>query len=90
MTSNVPFSLVGIDHVVLLVDDMEKALAFYHDVLADDRVTPTRTWHGAGLVRRVADRALGYHSPRRAQGCATGGGGRNVDHVCISDGTLRA
>ncbi len=33
VTSNVPFSLVGIDHVVLLVDDMEKALTFYHEVL---------------------------------------------------------
>ena len=28
-----PFSLVGIDHVVFLVDDMPKALAFYGNVL---------------------------------------------------------
>jgi glyoxylase I family protein len=31
--SDPPFSLVGIDHVVLLVDDMPRALHFYSRVL---------------------------------------------------------
>ncbi|WP_285229841.1 VOC family protein, partial [Neorhizobium galegae] len=29
----IPFSPVGIDHVVLLIDDMERALDFYSGVL---------------------------------------------------------
>lgn len=31
--TSVPFSLVGIDHVVFLVDDMPSALKFYYEVL---------------------------------------------------------
>ena len=33
MTTSPPFTLVGLDHVVFLVDDMARAMAFYADVL---------------------------------------------------------
>ena len=60
MTSKPPFSLVGIDHVVFLVDDMPKALKFYHEVLGcQPGYSYPKTRHGAGLVRQRADRRSG-------------------------------
>src|ERR1051325_1330070 len=48
-----PFALEGIDHVVLLVDDMERARAFYCDVIgcSVDRALPE---HGMLQLRAGA------------------------------------
>ncbi|MBB5278105.1 catechol 2,3-dioxygenase-like lactoylglutathione lyase family enzyme [Rhizobium rosettiformans] len=52
----VPFSLVGIDHVVFIVDDMDKALRFYHDVLgcrpgySYPALGMEQVWCGAALI----------------------------------------
>jgi catechol 2,3-dioxygenase-like lactoylglutathione lyase family enzyme len=40
-----PFSLVGLDHIVFLVDDMDKAMAWYRDVLG----IRLEAWGGAAL-----------------------------------------
>lgn len=87
--STIPFSLVGIDHVVFLVDDMPKALDFYENVLGATvgYSYPTlgmeQVWCGAALIvlwdttHEGAKDALPPIS-----------GGRNVDHVCIATTTF--
>jgi len=80
-----PFSLVGIDHVVFLVDDMAKALAFYEDVLGCQRgysypdIGMEQVWAGAALIVLwdVTSKGGASAAPDVA-------GGRNVDHVCIA------
>ena len=75
--------VLGIDHVVLRVRDIERALAFYRDVLGcreERRVDD--------LVQLRAGRALidlvDVASPLGRQGGATPGKeGRNVDHIAL-------
>jgi glyoxylase I family protein len=80
-----PFSLVGIDHVVFIVDDMPKALAFYHDVLGcvAGYSYPTmgmeQVWAGAALIV-----LWDMTHPGAASAVPPVKGGRNVDHVCIA------
>ena len=53
---NVPFSLVGIDHVVFLVDDLDQATTFYHKVLgcvpgySYPALGMEQVWAGAALI----------------------------------------
>lgn len=79
------FQVLGLDHVVFRVRDIERALAFYRDVL------------GCALERSVAD--MGLYQLRaggslidlvpvdgklgRMGGAAPGEEGHNVDHVAI-------
>lgn len=83
--STPPFSLVGIDHVVFLVDDMAKALAFYKDVLGcvDGYSYPTlgmeQVWAGASLIV-----LWDTTHPGAANAIPEVKGGRNVDHLCIA------
>lgn len=80
-----PFSLVGLDHVVFLVDDMPKALQFYQGVLgcqpgyAYPKVGMEQVWCGAQLIVLWDTTHPGAHD---AIPPVTGG--RNVDHVCIN------
>ena len=80
-----PFSLVGIDHVVFIVDDMPKALAFYQDVLgcAPGYSYPTlgmeQVWAGAALIV-----LWDTTHPGAASAVPPVKGGRNVDHLCIA------
>lgn len=74
-----------IDHVVLRVRDLPRALAFYRDVLGCplEREQPAiGLWQlraGRSLIDLVPiDGELG-----RAGGAAPGPEGRNVDHVCL-------
>ena len=86
MTTNSkpPFSLVGIDHVVLLVTDMEKALRFYEDVLGATigfrypALAMEQLWCGVSLIVLVdiSRPEAAYAKPEIA-------GGRNLDHVCL-------
>ena len=54
--STPPFTLVGLDHVVFLVDDMAKALSFYGDVLGSvsgysyPAIGMEQVWCGAQLI----------------------------------------
>jgi catechol 2,3-dioxygenase-like lactoylglutathione lyase family enzyme len=58
--SQPPFGLVGIDHVVLLVTDMARALKFYEEVLGARVGFLSAHCHGTTLVRHVADRSDRY------------------------------
>jgi catechol 2,3-dioxygenase-like lactoylglutathione lyase family enzyme len=82
--SSPPFALQGIEHVLLLINGMETALAFYRDVL------------GAQLESRIPQfamaelRAGGSHIDLVDIGAAEGAwalppvaGGRNLDHVAL-------
>ena len=81
----VPFTLVGIDHVVFLVDDMARAMAFYRDVLG---CVPGYTYPGLGMDQVWAGSALivlwDITHPGAASAIPPVPGGRNVDHVCIA------
>lgn len=83
--SKIPFSLVGIDHVVFLVDDMNRALAFYQQVLGCQRgysypdLGMEQVWCGNALIVLWDTTHPGARSA-----IPDIPGGRNVDHVCIA------
>ena len=80
-----PLRIRGLDHVVLRVTDLERARAFYCDVLGGtvDHYRPKlglmQIRAGAALIDLVpVDSALG-----RPGGSAPGAEGRNMDHFCL-------
>ena len=85
-----PFSLTGIDHVVLLVGDMERATGFYTDVLGCvlDNHLPQYGMRqlraGAALIDLVdiSGEQGAWAKPDVA-------GGRNVDHVALGLGPAK-
>ncbi|MBA8876928.1 VOC family protein [Phyllobacterium myrsinacearum] len=83
----VPFSLVGIDHVVFLVDDMPSALGFYYGVLG---CQPGYTYPALGMEQVWCGSALivlwDITHPGAGNAVPPVAGGRNVDHVCIATG----
>nr|WP_178111555.1 VOC family protein [Rhizobium skierniewicense] len=87
VTSGIPFSLVGIDHVVLLVDDMDKALRFYHDVMG---CRPGYTYPALGMEQVWCGASLivlwDTTHPGGQKAAPPVAGGRNVDHICIATG----
>ena len=82
-----PFALQGIDHVVLLIDDMAAARAFYLEVIgctvetALPRYGMVQLRAGAALIDLVdiSGEPGSWARPPVA-------GGRNVDHVCLATG----
>ena len=80
-----PFGLAGIDHVVLLVDDMARAMAFYGDVLGCQHgysyahIGMEQVWAGNALIV-LWDTA----HPGAARAVPPVAGGRNMDHLCIA------
>ena len=83
--SHPPFTLVGLDHVVFLVDDMVRAVTFYREVLGcvDGYNYPAlgmeQVWCGASLIV-----LWDITHPGAASAVPPISGGRNVDHVCIA------
>lgn len=83
--SNPPFSLVGIDHVVFLVDDMTRARRFYDQVLGCQSgysypaLGMEQVWCGAALIV-----LWDITHPGAAGAVPPIAGGRNVDHICIA------
>lgn len=80
-----PFSVLRIDHVVLRVKDMERAVAFYCDVLGcsvekrRDDLGLVHLRAGASLIDLVTpDGPLG-----RQGGALPGAEGRNLDHLWL-------
>ncbi len=85
MSTPPPFALQRLDHVVLRVQDLERAISFYRDVLGCD---VERRHPELGLVHLRAGASLidlvGISGPLgRAGGAPAGAEGRNVDHVCL-------
>lgn len=83
--SKPPFSLVGIDHVVFLVDDLDKATRWYMDVLgcqhgyAYPAIGMEQVWCGSALIV-----LYDITNPGAKGAIPPVAGGRNVDHVCIA------
>ena len=85
MNSAPPFSLVGLDHVVFIVDDMKKALDFYGDVLgctigcSYPALGMEQVWCGSALIV-----LWDISHPGAKSAVPPVAGGRNVDHICIA------
>lgn len=92
-----PFRVKALDHVVLRVTDLDRARAFYCDVIGcafekwQEKLGLLQLRAGTSLIDLVAvDGPLG-----KAGGAAAGRGGRNVDHFCLAidpfdEGAIRA
>ncbi len=85
--SKPPFSLVGIDHVVLLVNDLDRAMRFYQQVLGCQpgysypRIGMEQVWCGNALIV-----LWDTTHPGATSAVPPVEGGRNMDHVCIARG----
>ena len=80
-----PFSLLGIDHVVLRIADLDRSLAFYVGVLG---CTVDKLQEDIGLIQLRAGHSqidLVPLSGKRgkAGGAGPGTEGRNVDHFAL-------
>jgi len=86
-TNKAPFNLIGIEHIVFLVDDMEVALAFYKDFLG---CSAGYSYPALGMEQVWAGGALivlwDITHPGATSAIPPVAGGRNVDHVCIATG----
>ena len=79
------FSIVGIDHLVLRVVDLERMLGFYCDALG---CTVARRQEQIGLIQLRAGSSLIDLVPvdgmlGRMGGAAPGKEARNLDHFCL-------
>lgn len=88
MAGNPPFALQGLDHVVLLVDDLAAAETFYREVIG---CTVDRALPAYGMLQMRAGAALidlvDIGSEAGAWARPQVPGGRNMDHVCIATGS---
>jgi catechol 2,3-dioxygenase-like lactoylglutathione lyase family enzyme len=83
MSANI--QIAGLDHLVLRVDDLTRATAFYRDVLGcsvekwQEELGLLQLRAGSALIDLVAlDGKLG-----REGGAGPGKEGRNLDHFCL-------
>jgi len=87
MASSAPFALQGIDHVVLLVEDLAEAETFYREVIG---CTVDRSLPKYGMLQMRAGAALidlvDINSDAGAWARPGVSGGRNLDHLCIATG----
>lgn len=85
----IPFSLVGIDHIVFLVDDMKIALDFYQGFLG---CQPGYSYPALGMEQVWCGSSLivlwDITHPGGQTAIPPILGGRNVDHICIATGPL--
>lgn len=79
------FQLVGLDHVVFRVRDIERALAFYRDVLgcALERSLPDFGLYQLRAGRSLIDLVPVESELGRMGGAAPGEDGHNVDHIAL-------
>jgi len=83
--SKPPFSLLGIDHIVFLIDDMPNALKFYGEVLG---CQPGYSYPKIGMEQLWCGNALIVLSdtthPSAKSKIPPAKGRSNIDHVCIN------
>lgn len=78
-----PFSIAGIDHIVLRARNPDRLVAFYRDVLGcvierkQPEIDLTQLRAGRNLIDVVPEVALAGASPGS-------GPGQNLDHVCLT------
>jgi catechol 2,3-dioxygenase-like lactoylglutathione lyase family enzyme len=77
--------VVGFDHVVLAVSDVERSLSWYMDVvgLAGVRVEEWRRGEVPFPSVRVSQETIIDLIPRRPGGGGGHSTGRNLDHLCL-------
>ncbi|WP_308917497.1 VOC family protein [Jannaschia sp. LMIT008] len=81
-----PFRPLGLDHVVLWVRDLPRAVAWYRDVLGCEPgfryhdIGMEHLWFGTILI------GLWDRDDPRARPAADGAGGTNVDHLGLAVG----
>ncbi len=85
MSTERPFQIERIDHVVLRVQDLPRAVAFYRDVLGCSvaRERPSLGMvhlHAGASMIDLVDVAGRLGTPG---GAAPGAQGRNMEHVCL-------
>jgi glyoxylase I family protein len=82
-----PFTMVGIDHIVFIVDDLAKAVKWYGDVLG---CQPGYSYPDLGMEQLWCGGALiviwDITHPGAEGAIPPVKGGRNVDHVCFALG----
>ena len=82
-----PYALEGLDHVVILVDDMIEAERFYCEVIG---CTIANALPEYGMVQLRAGAALidlvDISGDEGAWARPPTAGGRNMDHVCLATG----
>jgi len=80
--SQPPFVLAGIEHVLLLVRDMDEALAFYQDVIGA-RLESRMRQYGMAELRAGSSHIdlVDTSVPEGAWASPPVAGGRNVDHI---------
>jgi glyoxylase I family protein len=80
-----PFTLVGFDHVVFVVDDLARAVTFYQTVLG---CVPGYSYPALGMEQLWCGASLivlwDITHPGAAGAIPPVKGGRNVDHLCIA------
>jgi len=84
--SSAPFTIKGLDHLVLRVRDLDRMVRFYSDVLG---CRVERTQQELGLTQLRAGRSLidlvtVNGKLGRMGGAAPGKEARNLDHFCIA------
>lgn len=89
--------VIGLDHVVLRVRDLERMSRFYREVLG---CSLERELESLGMVQLRAGHSLidlvdSAGAIESARGAAPGEGGANMDHFCVrvepfDEGSLRA
>jgi glyoxylase I family protein len=82
-----PFALEGIDHILLLVDGMKAACAFYQEVIG---CTFEESLPEFGMAQLRAGESLinlvDISAPEGSWAVPGKAGGRNMDHFCIAIG----
>lgn len=83
--TQIPFSLVGLDHIVFLIDDMDRALSFYTNVLGCQH---GYSYPALGMEQLWCGNALivlwDTSHPGGKAAAPEVRGGRNIDHLCIA------
>jgi glyoxylase I family protein len=82
-----PFTLEGIDHVLLVVHGMSPALAFYQTVLGCTLEEEYPQWGMAQLRAGAALINLVDVTVPQGAWAASPASGRNMDHLCIALGS---